>query len=247
MKAWLFLLSLLLPCIAPAETLVMLSSTHTPPKHFQEDGVCKGYAVDLGKAILSQAGFDPEVRCYPWRRAIVEGEDGHGIMVPAFSRSPEREALFLYSLPVHDDSVVIVQAAERPFTYHSPADLAGKRIGINRGATFTPEFNLQRPKMLINEDAGPEIRLRMLLADRIDAAIISGGSKAVRYNASKLKIPMKQLRILPKPMLVDHNYFAISRKHPQAEAIIQRVNMAIQRMKANGSLSRLLDEAESRY
>jgi polar amino acid transport system substrate-binding protein len=101
--------------------------------------------------------------------------------------------------------------------------------------------------MRINEDGGPAQRLLMLVAGRLDAAVIAGGAHAVRYNARQAGIPIEQLRIVSLPVMQDPNYFAIARQHPQAQALMTRINQTLRRMKQDRSLNRLLAEAQARY
>lgn len=240
-----FFFCLLMP--AQAEALRMYCSEHTVPKHYAEYGRPRGYGVELGLAILKQAGIEAEARCLPWARAIQEVAAGKGIMAPVFSRTPEREAQMLFSSVVMDDPVVLVQAAARPFAFHHPTDLAGRRVGTTRASRFSEAFNAAMPSMLINEDGGPAQRLLMLVAGRLDAAVIAGGAHAVRYNARQAGIPIEQLRIVSLPIMQDPNYFAIARQHPQAQALMTRINQTLRRMKQDRSLNRLLAEAQARY
>lgn len=241
---FLFLLSLM---PAHAESLQMLSSSHTVPKHFARGGMASGYAVDVGKEILRRAGYVPQARALPWARAIREGESGVGIMAPVFSRTPAREALFYFSERVMDDEVVLVQAADRQFVYRTVDDLRGKRVGTTRASRFSPQFNAVMPFMQINEDGEPQQRLAMLLAGRIDVAVVAGGVHAVRYNARLAGIPLSRLHIVKSPLLLDPNYFAIPKSHPHALEILQRINTAIGEMNADRSLPRLLEHYRQQY
>lgn len=243
---WVFLfLSSVLP--VHGETLLMLSSSHTVPKHFAQGGVASGYAVDVGKEVLRRAGYVPHAKALPWARAIREAESGAGIMAPVFSRTPVREALFYFSERVMDDEVVLVQAADRQFAYRSVDDLRGRRVGTTRASRFSPQFNAVMPFMQINEDGEPQQRLAMLLAGRIDVAVIAGGVHAVRYNARLAGIPLSRLYIVKSPLLLDPNYFGIPKSHPHALEILQRINTAIGEMNADRSLPRLLEHYRQQY
>lgn len=233
--------------LAAAEPLRMYCSEHTVPKHFAEEGRPRGYGVELGLAILQRAGIEAEAYCVPWARAIQDVAAGKGIMAPVFSKTPEREQLMLFSVKVMDDPVVLVQAAARPFAFRHPTDLAGRRVGTTRASRFTDAFNAAMPSMLINEDGGPAQRLQMLVADRLDAAVIAGGAHAVRYNARLAGIAIEKLRIVSLPLMQDPNYFAVSRRHPQAAELIQRLNRTITQMRKDRSLNQLLAEAQARY
>ena len=230
-----------------AQPLRMYCSEHTVPKHFAEAGRPRGYGVELGLAILKQAGIEAEAHCVPWARAIQEVAAGKGIMAPVFSKTPAREQQMLFSQKVMDDQVVLVQAAARPFAFRHPSDLAGRRVGTTRASRFTPAFNAAMSSMRINEDGGPQQRLQMLEAGRLDAAVLAGGAQAVRYNAHLAGIPMQQLRIVSLPIMQDPNYFAVSRQYPDAVALLARLNSTIARMRQDRSLNRILAEAQARY
>lgn len=233
--------------LATAQPLRMYCSEHTVPKHFAEQGRPRGYGVELGLAILKQAGIEAEAHCMPWARAIQEVAAGKGIMAPVFSKTPERTRQLLFSVRVMDDPVVLVQAAARPFRFQHPRDLAGRRVGTTRASRFTEAFNAAMPAMHINEDGGPMQRLQMLVAGRLDAAVIAGGAHAVRYNARLARIPIDRLHIVSLPVMVDPNYFAISRQYPGARQLIAQLDRTIARMRQERSLNQLLDEAQARY
>lgn len=242
-----FLFALCHAGLAAAEPLRMYCSEHTVPKHFADNGRPAGYGVDLGLAILKQAGIEAEAYCVPWARAIQEVAAGKGIMAPVFSKTPEREQQMLFSQKVMDDPVVLVQAAARPFAFRHPSDLAGRRVGTTRASRFTDAFNAAMSSMLINEDGGPQQRLQMLVAGRLDAAVIAGGVHAVRYNARQAGIPIEQLRIVSLPIMLDPNFFAVSRQFPDAGGLVTRLNATIARMRQDRSLNRLLAEFQARY
>ncbi|MDC7716116.1 transporter substrate-binding domain-containing protein [Vogesella sp. DC21W] len=233
--------------LAAATPVRMYCSEHTVPKHFAEHGRPAGYGVDLGLAILRQAGIEAEAYCMPWARAIQEVAAGKGIMAPVFSKTAEREQQMLFSHKVMDDPVVLVQAAARPFAFRHPTDLAGRRVGTTRASRFADAFNAAMPSMLVNEDGGPQQRLQMLVAGRLDAAVIAGGVHAVRYNARQAGIVIEQLRIVSLPIMLDPNYFAVSRHYPGARAMIARLNATIARMRQDRSLNRLLAELQAQY
>ena len=231
--------------ITPAmadETLVIYCSEHTPPKHYAEAGVAKGYAVEAARMVALEAGYVPKVVALPWLRAIRESASGSGI-ITSFSRTTERDRAFLYTDLLLEDAVVLVQAASRPFPVRSLADLSGRRIGTTRGARYSPELNAALPMMVINEDGSPPLRLQMLVAGRLEGALFAGGAPAVAYSAREAGVAMSALRIVSPPLGVDPNFLGVPKAMPQAAAVKARLDAALARLRKNGRLARLLEQA----
>ena len=223
--------------------LVIFVSSDGAPKHYSDlHGNVKGYAVDIAKRVVERAGFTPEVRALPWKRAQSEAAQGKGI-ITGFSKTPERESHFWFSGPLYDDRVLLVMTRQNAFAFESFDDLYTKRIGIPRGSYYSGPFDQVRDQLLLEEDSSHLQRLKRLLAGRIDAAIFSGDVYTIDYNASQLGVDRSKLIIAEKAISYDPNYLGVPKVLQQHDGrtVHQRLSAAIEAMHVDGSIRLILE------
>ena len=233
-----FALSIRVAAAEPA--LTMLVGTDNAPKMFlNREGKPVGYFTELADAVGRRAGYKVNIVAIPWARALIMAANGEGVIC-SLSKTPERELIFSFSNPVLVDHVVIVTMKQKNMVAGSLADLKGMVVGINRGSRYGPRFVEELPLVRMDEDNSGESRLRKLVLGRFDAAIIPGGSAAVRFNAKLAGVDMNELTVQKIPLALDKNYFAISRLRPDANDVLGRLNTALASMNSDGSLDAVL-------
>lgn len=104
-----------------------------PPFSFvNEQGEAAGYAVELLKAALEQVGLEARFEIAEWKELKQKLADGEVDVLPLVGRTPEREALYDFTIPyltlsgaifVKDDQTGIIDWT----------DLADKRVGVMAG------------------------------------------------------------------------------------------------------------------
>ncbi len=234
------LFAILAPFPARAQDpLTLFASEATPPKHYSDNGVPKGYAIDLAVEAMRRAGFTPTIVTAPWPRAVAQAEAGAGV-ITGFSRTTERERAFLFSTPLFEDTVILVQRSDAAFDFLTIDSLIGKRIGTARGARYSSDLDQIMNKIDLYEDSNQESRLRMLAEGRIDAAIFPGGRQTVVYTAGKIGLPMTLFTIPFRPISLDANHIGIGRTLPNAAQVLQRLNTAIDGMRLDGTIDAIL-------
>lgn len=236
--AGLFVLFLFAPAHAQ-DPLTLFASEATPPKQYSDNGVPKGYAIDLAVGAMRRAGFTPTVVTAPWPRAVAQAEAGGGI-ITGFSRTSERDQAFLFSIPLFEDTVILVQRADATFDFLTVDSLIGRRIGTARGARYSSDLDQIMHKINLYEDSNQENRLRMLAEGRVDAAIFPGGRQTVVYTANKIGLPINLFAIPLRPITLDANHIGVGRALPNANTVMQRLNSAIDVMRLDGTIDAIL-------
>lgn len=226
--------------LARAETIVLLGSDSLLPKSWSDRGVPRGYALDAAREALTRAGFKVRVELTPWARAIAEAKLGAGV-INGLSKTPEHERNFLYSQPITFDRVVVVVKKGKEFPFESVRDLAGKTVGVLRGVTYGDEWRAALESFRREEDDHAESRLKKLLLDRIDAAIISSGFVGFRLAAERAGLDPSAFTILPKPLFVEANCLGIA-KGPDSANKLERINAAIEVMNGDGITRRIMEK-----
>ena len=160
-----------------------------------ENGAAGGFSVELMRAALAAMGRTVTFRTGPW--ADVRGwlEQGEIDALPLVGRTPEREALFDFTVPYMTLHGAIVVRNEQT-GIHDLADLRGRRVAVMKGDN-AEEF-LRREDRGIDIYTTPtfEIALRDLSAGRCDAVV------AQRLVALRLiqKTGLTDLRMVDRPI-----------------------------------------------
>ena len=222
--------------------LVIYANSDGAPKHYaDQSGSARGYAVDIAKRVVERAGFTPEVRALPWKRAQSEAALGKGI-ITGFSKTTARERHFWFSGPLYQDRVLLVMTRENAFSFESFGDLHTKKIGIPRGSYYSGPFDQVRDQMILEEDTSHLQRLKRLLAGRIDAAIFSGGVYTIDHTARQLGVDRRDLIISENVISYDPNYLGVPKalQLHDARALDQKLGAVIDTMRAEGSIRLIL-------
>lgn len=175
-----------------------------------------GILVDIARYVDARMPeFELKYDLLPWSRAYQMAQRGEAGII-GLSMTERRLELFDYSEVIFFDEVVVVVKRGHEFPFTTIQDLRGKRVGVGRGGTFGDDFDEAVDSGLFElyEDNGDVLRLKMLLAGRIDAALISPGKVAVEQlvSSSPALRPLKdQLVVLPVPLKSDPNYLGFSK------------------------------------
>lgn len=221
------------------ETVTLVAGDSFPPLMWEENGVAKGVAVEIGKAVLSKAGYKVIVRSCPWQRCQIIAEK-EGAFLTGFSKNNERLKKFVYSNVIMYDDVVVVTRKGREFSLSDPKSYTGKIVGSQIGVGFGEKDQGKRAGMIMTTDTSDLIRVKMLMRNRIDGGIFSLGKAGISYSAKIAGFSMDNFSILPTIISKDPNYIATGIHTPNAAEKLRRINAAIKELNANGTIAKIL-------
>lgn len=222
------------------QELTVFVADNLPPKMFLgKNGHPTGFMTELTEEIVRRAGFTPRVVSMPWVAAVKSAAEGKGF-ITNLSKNPEREKNFLFSDPIYEDRVLIVSLKKSRIEANGLAELKGRKVGLLRGVSYGEAFERDLKGVVAEPDDGVEQRVRRLISQRIDAAIISGGFASVRYNAELSGVPLVNFKVHSTPLAIDHNHIAITKTRADAAATIEKLNAAIAAVKADGTAKKIL-------
>ncbi|GGB46159.1 amino acid ABC transporter substrate-binding protein [Roseibium aquae] len=226
--------------VRSAEIVRLVAGEGFYPQMFLERGQPRGYAIDIARAVLEEAGYDVHVEVLPWARAQIEMLK-HGAVITGVSKTQDRiDAGFLFTDIVFSDPTVLIAKAGTTMGFETAGDLHGLVVGIQRGASYGPVFEAARPHMIIEEDDSKEQRLRKIVAGRIDLGVFSGTGPAYLLFASQsLGLSREEFKIFEKPLEFDLLHMAVSRDSPRADGMIEKLNSAIVKLTLDGTIERL--------
>lgn len=212
---------------ANAAPRLSIATELSPPSAMLVDGKLTGFATEKLKIVMQRSGIEASFAYYPWKRAYVMATTQPGTCVYSTTRSPEREKLFKWVGPTHENDWTLFAKAERHLKLDSIDDARGMRIGTYSGDVRS-EFLIARG---FNVDAvqNGEVNPRKLWADRIDlwaSSLRTGSALAARQGFAGKIVPVLTFK---RTQL----YLAC---HPTVPAaLIARMNAALADMNRDGT------------
>lgn len=248
MAAWFLRIWMLVLCCYPfaaqsAGNINIFGDENYPPVIFRNNaGQPSGLLVEVLRQYQSRSGQSIQLQLLPWKRAYKSAESGLGGVI-GLSKTSARLPLFDYSDPIYDDDIHIVVLKGHEFTYQSIADLKGRLIGTQLGASFGNEVDVAIADGRIQVDRDPvhAHRLRKLLRGRIDAAFIGNGKLGIEQLLAadpELSANRDKFVILPTPLTRDALYLGFA-KSQHMGAFIADFNKVLQQLKKDHAIAGL--------
>lgn len=192
-----------------------------------------------------------DLRRYPWRRVLYNGENGEGLIFGIY-KTAERERIFAFSEPVYAEKIWLVKRCSDPFTFNQMQDLKGKTIGIVQGSSAGFEFDSQVNLLFKAEYNTSSLsgRFSKLYQKRMDAFLYyeaRSNLKALQRDlnqtyAGELEEYKKQKTdifcLLPKPVSTVDVHFALSLKSDRH--ILDKIDQVIIQARKTGELEKFL-------
>ncbi|MBS3763027.1 MAG: transporter substrate-binding domain-containing protein, partial [Planctomycetes bacterium] len=161
-----------------------------------EDGRADGFSVELLRAALAKMGREVTFRTGPWAEVRGWLERGEVDCLPLVGRTPEREALFDFTVPylTMHGAIVVRRDTE---DVHTLADLRGQRVGVMKGDN-AEEF-LRRRDRGLEIIATPTFSdaFRALAEGRCDAVVVQ---RLVALRLLEKTGLSDRLRIIDRPI-----------------------------------------------
>ncbi len=224
--------------LALGASVTLLGSDDLPPKCWLDNGAPRGYALDAAVEALRRTGFEVTIKLEPWRRAVEDAKAGAGF-ITHFSKTPEREQLFDFSVPLVYDRIVVVVSKGHEFPFSTVWDLSHKTVGVMRGVAYGGDWSAALPNFTLEEDTNAAARLGLLLRGRLDAAVLSSGAAGLKLAANAAGLDPLQFTILPVPVLEDPNFLA-SAKGQESQATMDSLNEVIGQMHEDGTIRQIM-------
>jgi len=200
------------------------------------DGTAGGMAVELLNEVADVMGLTVEFKVAPWAQIKDELANGELDVLPLVGRTPEREALYDFTIPyltLH--GAIFVRQDEAQI--HDSSDLAGKRIAVMAGDNA--EEYVRRAALSDQIIATPtfEEAFRMLADGQADAVI---AQKLMGVTLLK-KTGLLGINVVGKPSDEFKQTFSFAVKKGNSELLAQ-LNEGLAIIVAKGTHRRLMDK-----
>jgi polar amino acid transport system substrate-binding protein len=244
----LFFLLLLLtfPPVLSAKSLVLVT-LDTPPQTYLENGKPAGFLIEIVSEAVSRAGYTPDIRIVPWKRALTMAKKGTADAVFNAGFNEKRNKYLRYP-----DTVLITEkvvALRRVGTdMHFSADFKGaeKYIGgVGRGFYYGKKVEQALKSNLfkrIEEVPNIDLNVKKLLLGRIDFFFADYYPALSFLNDNdllgKVEAILDPKTGLPLVYSMSDTYLAFSRKKdPEA---FKKVSSELKKMKKEGRHKKIM-------
>jgi polar amino acid transport system substrate-binding protein len=208
-----------------------ITAEFSPPANMLAGDEVIGREGEKIRDMLGRAGISYKIGILPWKRAYTMAQRETYTCVYSTTRTPEREKQFKWVGPTDEAEWILMGRAGHRFQLSNLEDARPLRIGTYNGDSRDEYLRARgfHVEPVPNDASNP----KKLMVDRIDLWAVSVRS------ASSASL---QARFAPDivPVLVFNRvkvYLACNTSVP--DAMIERMNMALDMMRRDGSFARL--------
>ncbi|MFI8745026.1 response regulator [Pseudomonas sp. NPDC077186] len=172
------------------QLLVGVERTGWPPFDMVEDGRYEGISADYLRLLGERLGVEIDAVYFDdWEQALAALREGRIEILPSVARTPEREGWMRFSDPYLISSSLIFSRPEVPV--QQVADLAGKRVAIERGYVLQQLLRDEVAGIAFVETLNTEEALRAVSSGRAEAYVgdmIVASYLIRRHNLTNLEL-----------------------------------------------------------
>jgi len=225
-----------------AETTLIIATGELPPYVSAQPE--QSFLTELFDEVAREMGVKFVFKFMPWKRCETSVENLEVWAAIPYVKTPEREEKFDFS-----EALYIKQSK---FFYYSPngktkdifyndlSDLKGYRIGAVRGYYYNQMFI--DAGLTIDLVTAEEQNFKKLRFGRIDLA---PAIETVGWHVIRNLFPLEELGkffTLTKSFHQGGNYLMTSKQYPDTQNLVNRFNLALEKVKKNGIYQRISDK-----
>lgn len=215
-----------------------LAAESFPPFSFLEAGEPRGLDLEVVRPVLDGLGFDAQLSIVPWRRALLEVQQGtlDGIIGATRGDLNEREELLAFpEEPLSASFSRFYYRREQPFRFEGLFSLKGKRVAVLGGYRYPPDFTAA-PYFVRQAVNTHEQCLHLLMAGRVELALVHAGVAEYVVHREGWQ---EKLAVDPTPIAPGQLWVGFSRRSGH-EALAQRFGPALRSFKRSAAYGQLL-------
>jgi len=210
-----------------------------------------GYMLHMATEAFKLAGFQSEVKFYPWKRAYEQTKRNLNDCTCCWFFVDKRTKDFYYSDPVFEETMVFFHLKNLKFDWNTVDDLGGVKIGCNRGFHYGDDFQNaeQTGKIQVERATDNVLNFKKLLKGRIQIhpeAVITG------YETLRKIFPPETVDLFtyhPKPVLQKKLHLLVPKKMEKNKAarLLSLFNQGMKRLRETGKHDQIVKNAEKGF
>jgi L-cystine transport system substrate-binding protein len=144
-----------------------------PPFNFQDQsGQLVGFEVDFARALAAKMGVKAEFQPTPFAGLLGALEAGRiDVVINQITITPERQLKYGFSKPYTVSGIQIIVRKDDPRPIATPADLAGKTVGVGLGTNYEQWLRANAPQAVVKTYDDDPTKYQDLRAGRTDAVL----------------------------------------------------------------------------
>lgn len=195
-----------------------------PPVHYEEDGRIVGIATEIVEELFRQAGYQPRIKMYPWKRSYSLVQNQKNQFIYTLNRTSNRESLFKWIGPILTKRTYLYKFRGRDDIQLSTLEDAKKYVtAVILGHSLTTEMEemgFEERKNIV-KTPNKSIQTKVFLNKRSD--LITGNEYTI-YRALK-SVNLKMSDIEPALFISESGYYLGA--HPSTDPdIVKRLQNA---------------------
>lgn len=230
-----------------AETAVTFIEDPVPPYVIGEmkQIPSSGIAVEIVRTVFNKLpGYEAKfLPLLPWKRSMELVKSGKVDALIYMIKTPEREEHFFFSNPTYSGKTVLFHHANRfsgNFEWNTSSELIPYTFCVMTGVAAAQYFERENEsgiRFKFHTTQKPEDCINLMMLGRVDffAENLTVGSHLLEKMNEK-----RNFTYAPKPLYETNFHIAFS-KNSEAHRLIPKINSLLQKMRANGEITKLLE------
>lgn len=212
------------------------------PPYFSEDAPGSGSFAQVVAKAFALEGIEVEFGFFPWKRALLEVQEGRWQASAGWGRTPDREPYFHFCDPVLMQREQFFYYSDRPVAASRWSDLEGLSVGALAGAALGEplEALAAQGSVTVYRQALLEDLFKMLRVGRVDLVM---GNELVAAGAIASAVDPSEADKFAALEALDVQWdyrVIVSKKTPGGEAICKRFNDGLATLRKSGEYDRIL-------
>ena len=211
--------------------IVMVTNAEFPPYEYHENNTIVGIDADIARAIADQMGMELEIQDMAFDSLIPAIQSGKADFAAAGMTVNEERLRNVDFTETYAEAAQVIIVKEGS-AIAAPADLTGKKIGVQTGTTGDIYADDVENAEVQRFNKGMEA-VMALTQDKLDAVIID------REPAKVFVKENEGLKILDEAFTEEEYAIAIRKGNTE---LLEKMNAAIKELKESGELQKIVDK-----
>ena len=211
--------------------IVMVTNAEFPPYEYHENNTIVGIDADIARAIADQMGMELEIQDMAFDSLIPAIQSGKADFAAAGMTVNEERLRNVDFTETYAEAAQVIIVKEGS-AIAAPADLTGKKIGVQTGTTGDIYADDVENAEVQRFNKGMEA-VMALTQDKLDAVIID------REPAKVFGKENEGLKILDEAFTEEEYAIAIKKGNTE---LLEKMNAAIKELKESGELQKIVDK-----
>ncbi|WP_417453569.1 cystine ABC transporter substrate-binding protein [Kiloniella sp.] len=212
--------------------LIGLEATYPPFNYQDENGELVGFEVDVAKAVAERIGVNAEFVPTKWDGMLAGLETKRfDIVTNQVTITEERQKKYDFTQPYTVSGIQVITREDKQSDFNSPADLAGKTVGVGLGSNYEEWLTQNVPDANVSTYDDNATKLQDLLVGRLDAFLND------RLAATYL-LENSGGRIVAAGEPFDKQRMGIALRKGNTD-LLDELNKALDELRADGTLAKI--------